>query len=231
MQPGPHNSRQAFDAKVGLHVSGKNYIASKVSLFGRAKEAWVMHPGDVIHHENPHSFDAVCGGFFDIALPEYVVSVVMRKRFRKMPVFSAIRPSKRIVAMQARSEGDLSNLRNSFCGVVVPLIKMSHVRAHLSNTFNYHPIDFANMGTNQIALFETAGEILRNIGMSVEELGIDSEIMKGFKPCKFVDLSECRSDDEDGLDFPSAEACHNLSSGIPIHEEHVRLGPPVQESI
>ena len=190
-----------------------------------------MHPGDVIHRENPHSFDAVCGGFIDIALAEYVVSVVIGKRFREMPVFSAIRPSKWIVAMQARSEGDLCNLRDGLGGVVVPLIKMRHVRAHLSNTFNHHPINLANMRTNQVALFETASQIPWNIGMSVEELGMDSEITKRFKPGKFVDLSECRSDDENRLDFPFAEACHNLSSGIRIYEELVRLAPLTQESI
>ena len=74
---------------------------------------------------------------------------------------------------------------------------MRHVGAHLSNTFNHHPINFANMKTKQVALLETASKTPWNIGMRVEKLGMDSEITKRFKPGKFVDFSECRSDNED----------------------------------
>jgi hypothetical protein len=212
---------------IGLHVAGVNNVGSPGLLFETAELGRVVYPGDVIHHENPNVLDSGCGGLSNIAWPEYMVSIVLRKRVFQMTVFSVIRSSKRIVAMQARGEGNLCSVGDGFGGIVVPLIKMRHVGAHLFNTFNHHPIDFANMRTKQVALFETASQIPRNIGMSVEKFGLYPKITKSPQPGKLMNFSEGRSDDENGLDFSPARLRHKIFKIDPTQEGRTPRAPPI----
>ncbi len=162
IQPGPRHSRQAFYAKIRLHVPGVDNVGSPGPLFLSAERARIMKPRDVIHHENAHALDAGCNGLGDIALPVYVIPIVLRERLQEKPVFSTIVSSERVIAVRAGGKAHSCNLRNGFGSVVVPLIKVRHIRAHLFHSLDHHAIDFADVRAEDEVLFDPASQIRRN---------------------------------------------------------------------
>ena len=174
-----------------------------------------MKPRDVIHHENAHALDAVCNSLGHIALPVYVIPIVFRERLQEKPVFSTIVSSERVIAVRAGGKAHSCNLRNGFGSVVVPLIKVRHIRAHLFHSLDHHAIDFADVRAEDEVLFDPANQIRRNRGMGIEEFGFDPKVAQRPEPGQLVDFSECRTDDEDGLDFSPAMSWHRSSRKNP----------------
>jgi hypothetical protein len=95
---------------------------------------------------------------------------------------------------------------------------MHHVRANFTYTLDYDPIDFGDVGPEQVTLFETPSKIGGYVRVSVKKLRVDPKIAQSLEPRKFMNLPKSRADDEDGLDFSPAICRHR------ILEETMRLG-------